>query len=543
MSREDSTVAETIADVFASGAADRIFAFPGGGTNLDLIEALSRRGIDIVVARSEGGAALMAATYADLKGLPAVLLVGLGPGVASVVNGIAHAFLDQSPVVLVSDRFALAELGTSGHQALDQRALLAPVTKEQVALRPAGAAEAARRALEVAAEPPAGPVHLELAHDVAGLVAAKKEDSVPPRHSPRPSPVSPSALEALTAAHRPVLLVGDEAFVADSADLVALAERMRAPVLTSYKGKGAFPETHELWCGIVTNAALEAPLLNEADLLLAIGLDPVELLPRPWTTAAPVIALRAHSEDPPGYRPRWLEVGNVGGLVRALIEGLGETASMWSSADAAEQREAWRNTLRKVSAEIASLTAIDVVEAVLAEASRTTTVTVDAGAHMFAVTWFWRTSGARRFLISNGLATMGHAVPGAIAASLARPGESVVAFTGDGGFLLHAAELETATRLGARIIVIVLNDASLSLIRIKQEDRAFRRQGVDFADVRLADLGAALGAHGERVADADALREAFRAATARIGSSVIEVVLSGGEYRSLQHVIRGSGAD
>ncbi len=539
MNGEGSTVAEAIAEVLASDAADRVFAFPGGGTNLDLIDGLSRRGVHVVLARSEGGAALMAATYADLTGRPAGLLVGLGPGVASVVNGMAHALLDQSPIVLVTDRFSAAELATSGHQVLDQRALLAPVMKWQETVTPAGAVAAARHALEAAAEPPAGPVHLELAHDVADAMAAAVQDSAYPVSSPTAPVLPPPALEALEAAHRPVLLVGDEAAAADPCDLVTLAERLSTPVLTSYKGKGAFPETHELWCGIVTNAALEAPLLDEADLLLAIGLDPVELLPRPWTATAPVLALRAHTEDAPGYRPKWLAVGDVGGLVSSLLAGLRRTTSTCTPADAAERRDAMLDVLRRACAQVEAPTAIEVVETVLEEAAPATTVTVDAGAHMFAVTCFWRATAPRRFLVSNGLATMGHAVPAAVAASLARPGEPVVAFTGDGGFLLHAAELETAARLGARIIVVILNDASLSLIRVKQEDRAFGREGVDFADAHLAKVGVALGAHGERVADREGLREAFRGALSRGGSSVIEVVLSGAEYRSLQHVIRG----
>jgi acetolactate synthase-1/2/3 large subunit len=512
-----ATVADAVADVFAGGAADRAFAFPGGGTNLDLVEALNRRGVRTVLAHSEGGAALMAATYADLTGRPAVLLVGLGPGVASVVNGVAHAFLDQSPLVLVTDRFSAAELDTTGHQVLDQRALLEPVTKWQETLTPENAIAAAHHALEAAAKPPSGPVQLELPHEVAGSVAAGARTAA--------SPGSPSR--------------ADETGGAGEDDLVTLAELLSSPVLTSYKGKGAFPETHDLWCGIVTNAALEAPLLAEADLLLAVGLDPVELLSRPWTTTVPVLALRAHTDEAPGYRPSWSVVGDVAELVRSLVQTLRESASTWSPADAAGRRETWREALRRAAAGVDGPTSIDVVETVLAEAPAETTATVDAGAHMFAATWFWRAAGMRRFLVSNGLATMGHAVPAAVAAALARPGEPVVAFTGDGGFLLHAAELETAARLGARVIIVVLNDAGLSLIRIKQEDRGFRRESVDFADARLADLGAAFGAHGERVADASDLRDAFRAALSRQGSSVIEVVLSGGEYRSLQHAIRG----
>ncbi len=524
-----SAIADALADAIAARAGDRVFGFPGGGTNLNVIEALADRGVDIVLARSEGGAAFMASAYADLTGKPVALLVGLGPGVANVVNGMAHALLDQSPLLLVGDRFSAAELGTSGHQVLDQRAVLGPVTKWQETLTVSNAVAVVDRALDVAVEHPAGPVYLEFPRDAqAGSEGAEPQvrriDSVP-------EALPAAAMSALAAARRPVLLVGDEAADCPQAELVSLAERLTAPVLSTYKGKGVFPEDHDLWCGILTNAAIERELLAEADFLLALGVDPVELLPRAWTVAAPVLALRAHVESAPGYLPRWAAIGPM------TLPRLEASASEWTRAEVSERRDALLATLRIRSP--GSLSAVEVVESVLAEAPPETTVTVDAGAHMFAATWFWRATVARRFLISNGLATMGYAVPAAVAAALARPGEPVIAFTGDGGFLLHGAELETASRLNCKVIVVVLNDASLSLIRIKQEDLGFRRLAVDYSPARLADVGRALGAEGARASDIAGLRSAVRDALARPVSTVIEVELTGSEYGALQHAIRG----
>lgn len=531
-----SVVADVLADAIAARAADRVFVFPGSGTNLDVIEALADRGVGVVLARSEGGAAFMASAYADLTGKPVAMLVGLGPGTANVVNGIAHALLDQSAVLLIGDRFSAAELETTGHQVLDQRALLAPVTKWHETLTAANAAAVVERALTLAAEPPAGPVYLEFPRDADGDAAPTDEvPNVAARHEQLPA----DAVSALAAARRPVLLVGDEAASCPQTELVALAERLSTPVLCSYKGKGVFPEDHDHWCGIVSNAVIEGELLAAADLLLAVGLDPIELLPRPWHASAPVLALRAHREPAPGYRPRWTATGDVAALVGQLAASFDAGASEWSAAEIAQRRQALLAGLRIPAP--GSLSAVEVVESVLAEAPPQTTVTVDAGAHMFAATWFWRSTQPRRFLISDGLATMGYAVPAAIAAALARPDEAVIAFTGDGGFLLHGMELETAARLGARVIVVILNDASLSLIRIKQEDRRFRRLGVDFSPARLADIGRALGAEGAHVSDADGLRAAVRDALARPVSTVIEVDLTGAEYRELQHAIRGGG--
>jgi acetolactate synthase-1/2/3 large subunit len=545
-----ATVAETIAGIVVERAADRAFVFPGGGSNLELIDALERFGVSVVLARSEGAAALMAASYADLVGRPALVLVGLGPGTTSVVNALAHALLDQSAVVVIGDRFTDAEAGRTGHQVLNQVALLSPVTKWQATLSAQSAAAAVRQAFSVAASTPRGPVHLELDHSVAlapaGAATAPDAGEATLRDSGEGQPSAPdhsalaTAASVVTAARRPVVLVGDEALDARRPPLIALLEHLGAPVLSSYKGKGAVPEEHPLWCGIVTNSALEASLLEAADVILAIGLDPVELLSRPWPASAPVIALREHAEPLPGYEPEHVLIGDLADLVDALHTSLGQPASDWSASEIAETRAGMLAALRVPSPD--SLSALEVVEAVQAQAPPTTTVTVDAGAHMLAVTWGWRSSLPRRFLISNGLATMGFALPAAVAAALARPQGPVIAFTGDGGLLLHGGELETAARVGARLLVIVLNDSSLSLIRIKQEERGYRRTGVDFGAVDAAGFGRSLGAVGFTARTAEELRTATGAALAQSRPAVVDVRISGSEYGELQRVIRGTAA-
>ena len=138
------TVADAIARAVAEDGADRAFVFPGGGSNLEVIAALEGAGVQVVLAHSETAAVLMASVYADLVGRPALVLIGLGPGVASAVNGLAHARLDQSAIVIISDRFTEGDRGLTGHQVLDQLALLAPVVKAQATLEPAGADDAVR---------------------------------------------------------------------------------------------------------------------------------------------------------------------------------------------------------------------------------------------------------------------------------------------------------------------------------------------------------------------------------------------------------------
>ena len=518
------TVADRVADVLAAHGVERVFGFPGGGSNLALIDALERAGVAFVLTRGEVAAAIMAAATAELAGVPGVVLVGNGPGLTSVVNGVAHAQLDRAPLVVISDRFTDAEQGLTGHQILDQRALLEPVVKWSATLAPETAAETAAHALAVASTAPCGAVHLDVPRDVASAPGGGVPVEV------RPGAGESGDLGAVAAglarARRPLLAVGLEA---RAIDVAALADRVGAAVLTTYKAKGVLPEANPRWAGILTGGEIERPVLAGSDAVLALGLDPVELLSRPWTATAPVYALRTCESGLDYLRPRahWI------GPLETGVEALRESAGGWPEAEIASARETMLARLRLGEG---ALPAWLIVETLREELPAGTVVSVDAGAHMFGATAFWRADGPRRFLISNGLATMGFAVPAAIAAAIADPDAVSVAITGDGGFAYHGFELETAARLGVRVLVVVINDASLSLIRIKH-DRPGRL--LDFGAVGFDRIGEALGAAGATVTGQAELRAAVREALARPTGTVIDVRCDGREYGATLRAIRG----
>lgn len=535
-----ATLAEAFATRVAARGVQRVYGFPGGGSNLEIIEALRAVGVAFVLTRTELGAAFMACAEAELTGVPGVVLVGNGPGLTSVVNGVAHAHLDRVPLVVVSDRFTESERRTSGHQILDQRALLEPLVRFSATLEPEGAVETIDAAFAACRRPPRGPVHLDLPRDLASAAPGAASTA---RVLDEPASATGAGLDAvaraLASATRPVVLLGLEAAgdIEPSA-LEALAARVSAAVLTTYKAKGCFDERQPHWVGLVTGAEAERPVLEQADAILAIGLDPVELMSRSWGYSAPVHSLRSWAGGDEHLRPVTSHVGGLGELVGDLIARLpADVASTWATDELRAAREGWLGRLRLRGAE--GLMGWEIVEAVLDEAPPETVLAVDAGAHMFPATCFWRPHGPQRFLISNGLATMGFAVPTAIGAALARPGDLAIAFTGDGGMTYHAAELETAARLGARVIVVVFDDSSLSLIRIKHEANGHAGDPLNFSSVRFETLGKAFGARGWRVDTEPALRDAFRAAASGEGCSVIDARLSGDEYGETLSVIRG----
>jgi acetolactate synthase-1/2/3 large subunit len=528
----------------------RVYGFPGGGSNLEILEALADVGIRWVLAHTEMAAGLMACADAEATDTPGVLLVGNGPGLASSVGAVAHAWLDRVPLIVVSDRYTESEAGTTGHQILDQLALLAPVVKFSARFEAEKADEQLRIAFDAALTAPRGPVHLDLPRDQATAVVRAPSRSY---ESPAPVVEADSDIDRvatrLRAAQRPVLLIGLEANrELDPDTLKRLADLVGAAVFTTYKAKGTYPERDDRWAGLFTGAKIESELISSADMILTVGLDQVELLPRPWPYEAPVLSLREANDPADISSPAELWVGNLAIGVEALVSALqlGDTHSGAASSAVAcgitagevtTCREAMLSSM-KLDGE-AALPSWRVVEMIAAAMPDDSAITVDAGAHMFPATTFMRPSGPRRFSISSGLATMGYAVPAAIATALANPTAVVVALTGDGGTAYNLSELETAARLGAKVIVVVFNDASLSLIRIKHEANGYGREPLDFSSIDFATVARGFNVTGTTVTTATELQDALDDALARNSSSVIDVRVTGREYSATLAAIRG----
>lgn len=390
---------------------------------------------------------------------------------------------------------------------------------------------------------PPGPVHIEYPRNLSTAELSDAETGLAAS-----SPVEGSSngrcegLDALTEAirscRRPTIVAGVEVLRARAGDeLQALAERLGAAVLTSYKAKGVISEYHPLSAGVITGGRIERPVLEQADLVLLVGLDPVEMLGGPPDGLARVFSVTAHERAAEFIPASARCIGEIGPVLTDLRNLVGVDPDVgWTAGELAEIRADIGRQLDVSPGE--GLAAVEVVRSV-GESLPDALLTVDAGAHMVPAGALWRTRAPNEYLISNGFATMGFAVPAAIGAAIARPDRPVVAFTGDGGFAYHGSELETARRVGARTITIVFNDSSLSLIRVKQTARGGDRSRLDFGETRFDDIARGWGVEGVRVADRGALVDALEAASESDQSTVIDVVLSGAEYGRVIEAIRG----
>lgn len=535
-----SGAAAVIAALRAAGTA-RLFGVPGGGSSLDLIAAARAQGLPFVLARHETAAMIMAATTAELSGAPGAALVTRGPGVGNAANGMAQASLDRAPVLLLADGFTEAERAFANHQFFDHAAMLAPVSKAAAkATGPRAAAGAmAATLLAQAMAAPRGPVLLEL----TAAAARGESAALPAIAAPAPAalPDLAAARQLLAGAQRPVIVAGLEAVDAPaSAALRGLAAALGCPVLVTYKAKGVVPDADPLFGGVFTGGEAEAPLLREADLVLLAGADPVEFIPQPWRYAAPVLDLGT-APRPLHYKaPAVAAYGPLAPMLAALAEVAGPTE--WTRAAIGAHRGAWLRALANAPGGNRGLSpqaVVEIAQAACRRAGADPRIAVDAGAHMFPATSFWQAERPGDLLISNGLATMGFALPAGIAAALHDPARGALAFTGDGGLLMALGDLATAATLGAKLTVVVFNDATLSLIDIKKDARALPEGALGWPEADFAGAMAAMGGLGLRAADEAGYAEALDRALAAPGPALVDVRVDPGSYPAQIRALRG----
>jgi len=528
------SVAATLVRELRRLGVRRMFGVPGGGSSLDLIQAGADQGVDFVLARTETAAAIMAAATAEITGNPGVVLTGLGPGAAAVINGLAQARLDRAPLVVITDAYPPAYGAFVTHQRLDHAALFAPLVKGSLAPTGATAPGQLRALLDAALQPPRGPVHVDLGGAAAGESMAAggpiERASIPPAG---PWQVE-HARALLAAATRPVLLVGLEARgAADAAR--ALAAELGGPALTTWKAKGVIADDDRLRVGLVAGGAAEAACLAEADLIVQLGFDPVELIPQPWRYVAPVVDLAEAARAAHYARPAASLIGPLAQGAAAL-SGVSRR-NAWTARAIRAHRE--RLHAAHAMARSAAIGPQDVVEAVIAAAPEGCRATIDAGAHMFPAIARWPAPGPNAVLISNGLATMGFALPAAIASALAEPARPVVALVGDGGLMMCLGELATAAERRCRIVVVAFNDAALSLIDLKQAGRDLEPRGCRTAPVDFAAAARAFGLAAERVEAKAELRPALDRAFAHEGPGLLDVQVDPRGYGALLQALRG----
>ena len=533
MSDAPIRAADVLARRLYEAGCRHAFGMPGGEV-LTLVDALEKAGIRFVLAKHENAAGFMAEGVYHRDGAPGILVATLGPGAMNGVNVVANAHQDRVPLIVLTGCVDEAEVQQYTHQVLDHGAVFAPITKASFRLNAEAAGIVADRAVCVATDPRPGPVHVDVPIGVADQMVP---DVAQPRRAPA-SAVAPvgvdlaQAREWLLSAERPIAVVGLD-MLDQGAALGAFFEAYGIPFVTSYKAKGVVSEDHPLCLGGAGLSPLAdghlLPLVQQADLVLAIGYDPIEMRPgwrHAWEPSRQkVIDIAPVQNDHYMHHAGLSFVADPAATLNALMPD-GPGRDKWPDGEPA-----------KVRAALDQAFPVDETwgpGAVIAECREVlpdnTLATADSGAHRILLSQMWRCSEARGLVQSSGLCTMGCAVPLAMGLKLAAPERPVVSFSGDAGFLMVAGELATAAELDLPVIFVVFVDASLALIEKKQRERQMINRGVDFARADFAAIGRAFGGDGVTVTSRGEMRTALKDALAAPRFTVIAAEIPRGAY-------------
>jgi len=515
-----------------------MFGLPGGEI-LPFIEAARAAGIEFVLTRHEAVAALMADVTGQLSGRPGVCVSTLGPGAMNLTLGVANAYLDRSPVIAITASTAESARPYTTHQQLDLNAVFRPFTKATVTLDGVDTAASVRRLWRTALNLRPGPVHIALPSDIATREAREARDPSALSLDPDPLPApAGSALDRMAteirSAKRPIVILGLDLDRRAAPEIVRrFAEALGAPVFVTPKIKGLFPEDHPLFLGVCGGLAADAVVLEffaRADLLIGVGFEPVES-DKLWHETMKLVSIGPISIASGAFRPALEVTGDVARSLEALLaHGLGQ-AEWRADAFHAFRREL-DATLRPPGPPSRGLSAFEVTRALRDLWPPETIVATDVGSIKLIVSQAWQSTRPRTFLESNGLSTMGYALPAAMAAKFLEPDRPVLCTIGDGGYSMVFADIETAVRHKLGFVTVVYNDSALSLIQVAQERRGYTDYGVRYGEVDFAAASAALGAWARRVHTMGALETAVKEAMRQRGPAVIEVIIDPAEYRA-----------
>ncbi len=535
------TVAQLLVHKLALAGVKKIFGLPGGGSSLDIIAAAASENIQFVLTKTENAAVMMAGALAESTGVPGVALMTKGPGLTNAANGVAYASLDRAPVIVLTDGFTPKQLTYITHQVFDQQAVLRPLVKAVSRLESSDPESEIDALLVAATTHPFGPVHIELTSETArrNVEFVGNHDKVS-----LPSDVDLKQFEVLRAslqsARKPIVVLGLEAR-AHSEAVRVFVQSLGCAVLATYKAKGVVPDKSPQVLGIFTGGSLEQEAIAAADLMVLVGMDPVELILQPWRYTTPVVDITSFKHPVHYIEPSAQVVGCISEILTRLT-GTGVCGKKeWEPAELECLRANARAQLAyaPVKNSVAPDRVAQLAAASCENAGITPFFSIDAGAHMFSVAAFFPAQRPGDVLISNGLATMAFALPAAISAAVQDPRAPVLCFTGDGGLMMCLGELCTAVEQRAQIIVIVFNDSALSLIDIKQQSRSLTPNGVRWQYHNFAATMSALGGFGVSVSTEQEFVVAMEQALVTKGPSLIDVSIDPTGYPEQLKAMRG----
>ena len=486
-----------------------IFGIPGE-ENLDLMDSLLSSDIKFIQTRHEQGAAFMADVYGRLSGRAGVCLATLGPGALNLITAVADAQLDNAPLVAITGQSPLNLMHKESHQYVDIVEMFRRITKWNTQIKSETTiSEAIRKAFKVAQTEKPGSTHLELPEDLA---AAEIEDV--PLLWQQPIPTEPNrkqvkrAAEVISNAEYPVILAGNGVIRSGSADaLLEFATKLRIPVAETFMAKGSIPNDNPLslfTVGLKSKDYISC-VMDHADVVIAVGYDMVEYGPIHWNENKNKKIVHIHSSPAEVDSAYTVEVG-VQGHIAFSLNAIAEISKPSKLPVPNPHREVMLSEIHEYDDDDGFPIKPQKILSDVRKALKPEDILLsDVGAHKMWIARMYPCYEPNTAIISNGLASMGIALPGAIAAKLVYPEKNVIAISGDGGFLMNSQEIETAMRIGTPFVNLIFTDNKYGLIKWKQDAEFGRESHIDFTNPDFVLYAKSFGAKAYRVEAANEL--------------------------------------
>nr|WP_242704676.1 acetolactate synthase AlsS [Enterococcus sp. 665A] len=525
-----------------------VFGIPGAKID-GVFDALEDKGPKLIIARHEQNAAFMAQAIGRLTGEPGVVIATSGPGASNLATGLVTATAESDPVLAIAGQVKRSDLSKLTHQSMNNAALFSPITKFSTEIQdPETISENIANAYRMAKTAKMGASFLSIPQDVTdGQVAG---EVIGPLSVPKLGGAAQKDIQILAdkinQAKLPVLLVGMRASAeAPTAAIRELIEETELPVVETFQGAGIISRKLEKHffgrVGLFRNQPGDM-LLKRSDLVIAVGYDPIEYEARNWNAekdARITVLDEVSAEIDPYLQPEEELIGDIAiniGSLKAVLKGyqLPEDALKYLATLHEKIKETSEPVTNGVNGRIHPL---DVIHTLQKKVTDEMTVTVDVGSHYIWMARHFRSYEPRHLLFSNGMQTLGVALPWAIASGLVRPNTQIISVSGDGGFLFSGQELETAVRLKQKIVHLVWNDGSYNMVGFQEELKYNRSAGVSFGPVDFVKYAEAFGAKGLRATNPKELDFALTEGMETEGPVIIDIPIDYRDNKELGKIV------
>lgn len=518
-----------------------VFGVPSGSM-IDFIEAIRQTdGIDFILVSNEASAGFMADVCGRLTGIPGACFATFGPGATNLSTGVGGALLDRSPLLAFTDEIPDHMRHRTCQMNIDHQALFKPITKWTTRLTADKVRETLYRAVQVATSEVPGSVHIGIPSGIGMKKAGDERPDI--MAAEKAKPATQATLEAMhkifSGACKPVVVAGITAVRAGIQPLfTALIEKFNVPVILTPMAKGLVPENHRLYAGVLNHALanIVGQTHQQADLIVGIGYDPVEVNYEDWIPHVPVLNINTVPVDLD--MDHYTLAGDIIGDLATSLEALMAASPVQNKWDL-DALQVRRKKMFEAFLPSGAFGPCTVLEGLRAALPKDGIMTCDVGAHLHLIGQMWPTPSPGCQLMTNGWSSMGFAIPSAIAAKLCRPEKKVACVVGDGGFLMMAGEMATALRLDLNIVFILLTDQRLSLIRIKQNQKLYQSgYGTTLSGAGYQSADNFFGVPILKATDKKTYDTALETAFTSTGPTIIEAFVDSEEYDRL--VLKGN---